>query len=371
MTRPMRITFVLPGRGLAGGIRVVVVYGNRLIERGHQVTIVYLRKPWPRRPAALAQRAKGQVRRAVGLDRDHLDDFRGRLLSASADELASVVPPGDAVIATHWSTADGVAALPVEAGAKYYFLQHYEAHTFDKRLVDATWRLPMQKIVIAGWLRALARDEFDDDRAILVPNGVDTEQFDAPPREPHRPPSVGFMYSHLRWKGADVAAEAIRIARRSIPGLQAVSFGSKPPVAEMPLPENTTFHYRPEQQNIRNIYGSTDVWLCASQTEGFALPPLEAMACRCAVVCTRCGGPEDFVVEGENGYLVEVGDAQAMAERTVMMLSDEAHLKHMSDAAYATRQRYNWSRSTDLFEAALQSCTNSVGSITGNAQTGV
>ncbi|MEZ6164273.1 MAG: glycosyltransferase family 4 protein [Phycisphaerales bacterium] len=39
------------------------------------------------------------------------------------------------------------------------------------------------------------------------------------------------------------------------------------------------------------------------------------MACHCPIVSTKCGGPADFVREGENGYLVEIGDAEAMADR--------------------------------------------------------
>lgn len=96
------------------------------------------------------------------------------------------------------------------------------------------------------------------------------------------------------------------------------------------------------------------MWLCASETEGFALPPLEAMACRCPVVVTRCGGPMDFVKDGINGHIVGVGDAQAMANRVVAMLSNAALWKRMSDAAYETCERFGLDRSVDLFEAALR-----------------
>ena len=37
----MKITFILPGIGIAGGIRVVFEYANRLQDRGHEVNIVY------------------------------------------------------------------------------------------------------------------------------------------------------------------------------------------------------------------------------------------------------------------------------------------------------------------------------------------
>ncbi len=349
----MRVTFVLPGRGLFGGIRVVALYAQRLAERGHEVTVVVFRPRWPRRPKAALQRLATATRRTIGLDRDHLDGLPCRVVSVPVEDLAVAVPDGDAVLATHWLTADPVATLPAAKGRKFYFIQHYEAHSFDTQSVAATWRLPFQKLVVARWLADLARTHFDDPSALVVPNGVDAALFDAPPREPHDPPVVGFMYSSAAWKGVSVASRAIMLARASLPRLGAVSFGASRPVAGVPLPPRTAFYLRPRQSRIREIYASADIWLCASETEGFGLPPLEAMACRCVAVSTQCGGPSDFITDGVNGYLVDVGDADAMAQRMVELLSDRDRLIRMSQAAYETRLRFGWEQSVDLFEAAL------------------
>jgi len=349
----MRMTFVLPGRGLFGGVRVVATHANKLIERGHEVTLVCLRRRLPRRPGALLRRAYHEARVAGGLDRDHLHDFKGRLLSARVEDLAKRVPDGDVVVATHWSTAEGVAGLPKCSGAKCYFIQHYEAHTFDAAKVDATWRLPMRKLVVARWLRDLAAEKFGDSTAVVTPNGIDPRQFDAPPRDPHRPPAVGVMYSAAPWKATAVAFEAVRLARREIPEIALVCFGAKEPTEALPMPGQTHFHLRPPQDHIRDIYAGTDVWLCPSETEGFGLPPLEAMGCRCPVVVTRCGGPMDFVEDDGNGHIVDVGDAPAMARYVVAILSDAALWRRLSDAAYATRARFSLERSVDRFEQAL------------------
>jgi glycosyltransferase involved in cell wall biosynthesis len=352
--QPMRITFVLEGRGLSGGVRVVVHQANLLRARGHHVTIVTRRVPYPRKLKSLSRRLRLDVRSALGVDRDHLDDFAGPVVAAPAGRLAERVPDGDAVIATYWTTAAAVMDLPARCGRKYYFLQHYEAHSSPAELVDATWRLPMRKLVVARWLQRLAEEKFDDPDAVLVSNGVDLELFDAPPRGPHDPPTVGVMYSTLAWKGTDMAFGAIEHARREVPELRAVCFGQRQPSGELPLPPRTEFFHRPPQERIRKIYAAADIWLCASTTEGFALPPLEAMACRCPVVCTRCGGPEDFVEDGYNGFLVDVGDAAGMADRLVRLLRDHRLLKCMSDQAYVTRLRFTWKRAVDRFEAAMR-----------------
>jgi glycosyltransferase involved in cell wall biosynthesis len=95
--------------------------------------------------------------------------------------------------------------------------------------------------------------------------------------------------------------------------------------------------------------------MCGSRVEGFHLPPLEAMACRCPVVSTRVGGPLDVIEDGVNGYLVNVNDADALAERLirVLSLSDEGWTR-MSDAAYRTATSYSWDEATSLFERALE-----------------
>ncbi|HRX85651.1 MAG TPA: glycosyltransferase family 4 protein [Phycisphaerae bacterium] len=352
--RPLRITFVLEGRGLSGGVRVVVHQANLLRARGHNVTIVTRRVPYPRKVKSFAKRLRWDFQTAIGSVRDHVDDFAGPVHTVAPQRMAARVPDGDAVIATYWTTAQPVMDLPPRCGRKFYFVQHYEAHTNDPEQVDATLRLPMRKLVVARWLQTLLRDRFDDDDAVLVSNGVDLELFDAPRREPHNPPCVGVMYSRIPWKGTAVAFDAIARARREIPDLAVVAFGSERPNNDLPLPPGTDYRFCPPQAQIRSIYAAADVWLCPSTTEGFALPPLEAMACRCPAISTRCGGPEDFVEEGYNGYLVDVGDSAAMAQRLVELLRDPARLRTMAEHAYVTRLRFTWKRAVDRFEAALR-----------------
>lgn len=355
MDSSLRITFVLPGRGLAGGIRVVVIYANKLLARGHNVTIVINKKPWPRRPVPLLTRIYREFAYASGFSRDHVQEFRGRLLFTRPKRFAEVVPDGDIVLATHWLTANPVFDLPLSKGRRCYFIQHYEAHSFDQSMVDATWRLPMRKIVVAQWLRDLARERFDDDTALVVPNGVDLERFDAPPRAMHEPPRVGLMYSQKPWKGGVLAFEAIRVARQSIPNLCVVCLGIDRPDKRLPVPPNTEFYLRPAQNRLRDVYARADAWLLPSTIEGFGLPGLEAMACRCPVVSTRCGGPTEFVQDGVNGYLVRIGDAEEMADRIVRLVSDKAVHRRFSDAAYGTRFRFDLKRSALAFEHALLS----------------
>jgi glycosyltransferase involved in cell wall biosynthesis len=351
MRRRLKITYVLPGRGLSGGLRVVVTHANKLIRRGHEVAIVVLRRPFCCRPKAIVHRLAGRARRGLGWDRDHIDDFRGHVLESSGRFLERRVGDGDVVVATHWLTAGWVADLPVSKGRKFYFIQGYEGHYFDPAKVDETWRLPMHKITVSSWLQDIARERFGDPNATLIRNGIDRDLFHAPMRQMQRRPTVGFVYEPGYLKGSDLAREAIGLARGALPDLQVVSFGSGRPDSAFPLPEGVDYHHQPPQQGIRDLYARTDVWLLTSRSEGFGLPLLEAMACRCPVVATRCGGPTDLVEDGVNGYLVPLNDPRALADRIVSILSNPDTWNRMSIAAYEVSRRFDWDMSTDALES--------------------
>ena len=259
------------------------------------------------------------------------------------------------VIATWWQTAEWVWRLAPSKGAKAFFIQHYETWGGDPKEVDAAWRLPLHKIVISHWLADFARDKFGDADVSLVPNSVDMNLFHAPPRSRQKRPTVGLLYNRLWFKGCDVALKAIEIAAQQIPDLQLIAFGQEPPRHWMPLPTGAQYLTRPSQETIRDIYSQCDVWLCGSRAEGFHLPPLEAMACRCPVVSTRVGGPMDTIEEAKNGFLVDVEDRDALADRLVRVLKlSDPQWQAMSDAAYATACRYSWRDAAELMEKALE-----------------
>ena len=68
------------------------------------------------------------------------------------------LPDADAVVATAWQTADGVAGLSDRKGRGCYLIQHHETWSGRAERVDETWRLPLRKIFIAPWLeRARSR----------------------------------------------------------------------------------------------------------------------------------------------------------------------------------------------------------------------
>jgi Glycosyltransferase len=354
----MRITFVLPGANLSGGVRVVAIYAEKLVRLGHSVLVVH---PWPPEPR-LRQKFKSLLLGQgwpVRLDKSptHFDgrNVERKILDQPRPLTDADVPDADVIVGTWWETTEWIANLSPSKGAKVYFAQGYEIFDFlpiDR--VKATWAAPMHKIVVSRWLANLARDEYGDTSVSLVPNAVDAQQFHAPVRDKQPFPSVGMLYSAAPIKGCDIGFRAIELAKAAFPDLRLRLFGSDPPSPNLPLPAGAHFELHPPQHRLREIYASCDAWLFPSRNDGFGLPLLEAMACRTPIIATPTGaGPE--LTEAGAGFLVRMEDAEDMAAaiRRICEMPGEKW-RMLSARAEQIALEHTWDRAAEQLVAALQ-----------------
>lgn len=350
----MKITFLLPPVNMSGGIRVIAIHAKKLAERGHEVTLVSTPRPKTRK--------LHHIQAALGLRRppkSHLDGLglAHRVLDKARPIVDDDLPDADVVVATWWETAEWAARLSPRKGRKVYFIQGYEVfHKAGAERCAATYRMPMRKIVVARWLARVMAEEYGDADSEIVHNSVDHAQFHAPARGRQASPTVGLLYADAEVKGVDVALRAVELLRARIPNLRVLSFGSSKP--ESGLEQLGEFHFDPPQDSIRELYAACDVWLSASRSEGFNLTAMEAMACRTPVVSTRTGWPEEAIIEGVNGALVDIDDANALAASAAAILSlNDERWRMMSQAAFDTVRDSSWQRAADLFEQALLKAT--------------
>ena len=188
-----------------------------------------------------------------------------------------------------------------------------------------------------------------------MPNSVDHSQFFSEIRGKQPAPTIEFLYSMAKFKGVDVAMQAINILCVAYPNLRVVAFRSVMPDKNTDFYSRIEFYYSPDQDKIRDLYAQCDVWLTASRTEGFNLPAMEAMAYRMPVVTTKAGWPEEAIVDGKNGFLVDVDDVNTLAHgaASILSLSGKAW-REMSANAYVTVASSTWQSSADQFEAVLE-----------------
>ncbi|MCU1281549.1 MAG: hypothetical protein JWM53_5095, partial [bacterium] len=90
-----------------------------------------------------------------------------------------------------------------------------------------------------------------------------------------------------------------------------------------------------EQLDVVATLRRAHVFLLPSETESFGLAALEALACGVPVVASRAGGLPEVVREGEEGYLLPVGDVEAMAAAVGRIVDDPTLHRRLSASARA------------------------------------
>jgi glycosyltransferase involved in cell wall biosynthesis len=87
------------------------------------------------------------------------------------------------------------------------------------------------------------------------------------------------------------------------------------------------------QEQVADWYAALDALVLPSANEGTPVSAIEALATGRPVVATRVGGVPDVIREGEDGFLVEVGDVAALADRLARLAQDPELRSRMGGAA--------------------------------------
>ena len=356
--KKLMINWILPRPSLSGGVKSNRLIAEAMVRKGHRVNILYVDLPAIRPPI---WRVRTLIRywlrryKTQKKQQHHLEFSIANLLPVQHQVISSFdAPDADVTIATWWETARWIQSWPESKGAKAYFIRHHEIHGGEPSKVIETYGYPFKKLVIARWLQNLMADQYGDSEAVLVPNGVDWTQFNFQAREKQGIPTIGMLFGIVEWKGAKAAFNAIRLVQQRLPNLRVICFGTHPLDAVENPPDNFEYHFRPNQNEIPKLYRKTDCWLLSSTLEGFGMPGLEAAACGCPLVSTRCGGPEDYIKHEYNGYLVDVNDVEAMADRIYQVVTmDNSLWRKMSSNSADYVKRFDWDISAGILEQAL------------------
>lgn len=324
-------------------MRAILTYADRLAARGHAVTVVV--------PARTRWRAAWRT--LAGGGPDWIRDFHARVAWVAAWD-AAALPDGDVVVATAWQSAAVAAAAPARCGAKFYLVQHYESlYHGQAEAVDATYRLPLRKIVISTWLRDVMRERFGSAAEVIV-TPVERELFHRvdvavePPR-----PRVLMLHHEYAWKGVADGLEAVARARRGVPTLRLVGFGVKRPRVPLPYDE---FHENPPQPRLAALYSGSDIYLCPSWDEGLGMPPMEAMACGAALVTYDNGGCRDYARDGETALVARRRDVEDLAVKLERVASDEALRARLAAAGRAfVTTAFDWDGAVTRLETLFAS----------------
>lgn len=352
------------GTGLTGGVRVLLEIANRLVERGHEVTITSLgsendHKWFPLKAKIIYVKIPKYVlgiryRLKKYLKNDWFDSYPQFEIKKLTDTIPEDI---DINVATFCFTAYPV--FTSEKGISFYHMQHYEPLFFDdlflKKLAEGTYYLPLNKISNSIWLHNIMKEKYGAETPIVNP-AIDHNVFY--PKEVEKDSDklrVVAFGKQTRWKGFPELLEAMEIVMKHRNDVELIVYGVKRPTYESKVPY--TFIQGPSDEELAKLYSSADVVVSASWYESFPLPPIEAMACGAPVVTTRYG-TEDYAFHEQNALVVPPKDPKALAEAILRLLNDEDLREHFRKEGPRTAKQFRWDKTVDkvekLFKEALR-----------------
>jgi glycosyltransferase involved in cell wall biosynthesis len=328
--RFLRIFFIMESLRMSGGSIVILKHIRELINEGHSVTIVL-----------------------IGDDSDYswfgtLDIELVNFWRHSPYELANI----DILISTFWTTAKFLKEI--HSNRKIYFVQSDERNFYEdqhtKDLVEKTYRLNVEYIVISEWLKDLFETEFKNKNVTLVNNGIDLRIFKPrvnPSPDLHNPLRVLIEGPvSVEFKGVKKAYQALRSSSYELwlvnsDGLmpQAWSVGQS--------------FFRVSEQDMANIYQQCDVLLKLSSVESFCYPAIEAMASGCLVIISKVKGGIDYIRNNVNALVLDNGSKQEILSKLEQIQFDPELARRLRENGYITSQKYTLEKSSEEFLNAL------------------
>jgi glycosyltransferase involved in cell wall biosynthesis len=115
-------------------------------------------------------------------------------------------------------------------------------------------------------------------------------------------------------------------------------------------------HWIPSTPNERILEEMTrhDVLVFPSLTEGFGLVIGEALSRGLPVITTASTGGPEIIREGQDGFIVPIRSAQAIAEKLEMLNKDRERLDWMSQSARLRAREFSWKRYRSLLASTLK-----------------
>lgn len=198
---------------------------------------------------------------------------------------------------------------------------------------------------VSEWLRKVTREQLGIERDIeVIPNFVDIEVDEvAPERTANRwrrdeNERIIVHVSNFRpvKRVMDVVSVFARMRERLPCRLLLVGDGPDRSLAERACTDqglNGSVEFLEQLPRVEEALWGSDLFLLPSESESFGLAALEALACGVPVIATRVGGLPEVVLDGEHGYLYEVGDIDGMAEGAAGLLENAELYEQFSSRA--------------------------------------
>jgi len=205
-----------------------------------------------------------------------------------------------------------------------------------RRTTFAGIKFPIVTAISRSLLEKLKTEGVPLKTAKVIYQGVDVSDF-SPKTKPglqHKPLRLLYAGQLHEYKGVHTVIEALELLVRKGRDvvLEIVGTGSSKYIKRLEsiasvseLAGRVSFKGRLPRRELSDIYRESDILVFSSiWDEPFGLTNLEAMASGTALVSTTCGGPGEFLKDGENAMTFVAGDAASLATAIEKLMDDPA-----------------------------------------------
>ena len=349
----VRVLFVLPVRGGSGGANSVVqeVAGMRSLGVDARIAV--------------------DARHAESMNRFYADVLEpdSRIVFASDAELMTTAEHFDVIVATLWSTPALIAPIAERWPAKayVYYVQDYEPWFFPndpvarETALDSYTRVPnMALMAKTDWICRTVREHHGVEVFRVAPS-LDHDVF-----YPAQQPCGDLIALSAMIRPSTPRRAPLRTLRvlrdlaRRFDGLRILLFGCETAALEDLARGDPGFKLDFEFENrgiltrrdVASLLRESDIFIDLSDYQAFGRSGLEAMACGCATVLPAQGGADEYVVDGENAFLVDTTSLEDVTTTIGRLIEDPSLREEIRARSLETAARYSIIRAS-LSELAV------------------
>jgi glycosyltransferase involved in cell wall biosynthesis len=256
-----------------------------------------------------------------------------------------------------------VPGVPHFVYTDHTHLSNLDYPDFDRRnLLGEGW-LALERALYAGAATVFTRSRHVSDslttrygcapeRVDCVGAGSNARISDEPiPPRPRRAPRILFVGVDWARKGGPELLAAFSRLRASHPDARLVIVGCRPEIA---VPNVDVVGYCPVE-SVHEHYREASIFCLPVHREPFGVVFVEAMHHALPIVGTRVGAVRDLVKDDVNGFLVDVGDVEALTACLERLLSDpDLRAKMGERSREIARCGYTWARVAEKMATSIR-----------------
>lgn len=191
-------------------------------------------------------------------------------------------------------------------------------------------------------------------KVYLLVNGVNIDIFNAPDKNPLFPTTIGMFfypksYTH---KGMQEGFTIMRELKKRYPNLRFLIAGEK---KKEGIPDFVEFRDAVHIKSLVEFYRNVDIFIYPSKYDACPNPPMEALACKCALVTTNVGGISDYTVPGKTAMVSLPEDTDTMLRNITALIESPTVFQKIVRAGYEKIMEFSTKQQGEILDKILHS----------------